>query len=195
MRSKVGGMILGACLIVTGGCAGQHVTTDYSPVAGFTQYRSFAIVSHPDSASHQLLDDRVRSAVEVQLKQQGLTETERDSADLYAGYGIVDRRHKEVYTTGTGWGWGGWGWRSYRWGVAWPVDLQRSVETYTDGTVVVCLVDAKTKHVVWQGEAADVVRLPVGDPAKATRSVDQAVAKMFAKYPPPATTTSTGAGR
>jgi hypothetical protein len=67
--------------------------------------------------------------------------------------------------------------------VAWPVDLQRSVETYTDGTVVICLVDAKTKRVVWQGQAADVLSLPVNDPTKATKRIDEAVAKILAKYP------------
>lgn len=196
MQTRVAGMVLGACLILTTGCASQHVVTDYSPAAGFSQYRTFAMVSHPDSASHELLDDRVRNAVEAQLVQKGLTKTERDKADLYVGYGIVDHSHKEVYTTGSGWGWGGgWGWRSYRWGVAWPVDLQRSVETYTDGTVMVSLVDAKTRRVVWQGQAADVVALPVGNPTKATASIDRAVSKMFATYPPSATTLSAEMGR
>ena len=181
-RLRVVAMAVGAVAAV--GCAGQQVSTDYSPSAAFSGYHTFAIVSRPDSASHQLLDDRVRSALEAQLPAKGLTETDRESADLYVGYGLVDRTHKEVYTTDTGWGWGGgWGWHSYRWGVAWPVDLRRSVETYTEGTVVICLVDAKTKHVVWQGQAADVLSLPVNDPTKATKSIDEAVAKILAKYP------------
>jgi hypothetical protein len=61
---------------------------------------------------------------------------------------------------------------------------QRQVETYTDGTVVVNLIDAKTKQVVWQGEVADVVDIPVDNPVRATQQIDQAVSKMFAKYPP-----------
>jgi hypothetical protein len=52
--------------------------------------------------------------------------------------------------------------------------------------VVVNLIDAKTKQVVWQGEVADVVSLPVGNPTSATRQVDVAVAKLFTKYPPKA---------
>ena len=49
---------------------------------------------------------------------------------------------------------------------------------------IVNLVDAKTHRVVWRGEAADVLSLPVGDPADASQRVNGAVAKMFAKYPP-----------
>jgi len=184
MRSRVRGIALAVGLVAAAGCAGQQVSTDYSPSVAFSQYRTFVIVSRPDSASHQLLDDRVRSAIAAQLPAKGLSETDRAGADLYVGYGIVDRTHKEVYTTGTGWGWGGgWGWRGYRWGMAWPTDLQSEVEKYTDGTVIVCMVDAKTKKLVWQGQAADVLSLPVNDPAKATQRIDQAVAKILTKYP------------
>ena len=189
MLSRLGGTALGMCLMVLAGCAGQQVSTDYSPVNGFSQYRSFSMVSRPDSVSHQLIDDRVRNSVEARLEAKGLKETDRSSADLFVGYGVVDRTHKEVYTTGPGWGWGGgWGWRSYRWGVAWPTDLRRSVETYTDGTVLITMVDAKTHRLVWQGQADDALSLPVNNPSKATRSIDEAVASILAKYPPPSTT-------
>ena len=107
MRSRVRGIALAVGLVAAAGCAGQQVSTDYSPSVAFSQYRTFVIVSRPDSASHQLLDDRVRSAIAAQLPAKGLSETDRAGADLYVGYGIVDRTHKEVYTTGTGWGWGG----------------------------------------------------------------------------------------
>jgi uncharacterized protein DUF4136 len=185
MLSRLGGTALGIGLVVLAGCAGNQVSTDYSPAAGFSQYRTFSMVSRPDSVSHQLIDDRVRNSVEARLEGKGLKETDRSSADLFVGYGVVDRTHKEIYTTGPGWGWGGgWGWRSYRWGMAWPTDLRRSVETYTDGTVMICLVDAKTHRLVWQGQADDALSLPVNDPAKATRSIDEAVASILAKYPP-----------
>jgi hypothetical protein len=189
MLSRLGGTALGLGLMVLAGCAGQQVSTDYSPATGFSQYRTFSMVSRPDSVSHQLLDDRVRNSVEARLEAKGLTETDRSQADLFVGYGVVDRTHKEIYTTGPGWGWGGgWGWRSYRWGMAWPTDLRRSVETYTDGTVLICMVDAKTHRLVWQGQAAGVLSLPVNDPSKATRAIDEAVVNILAKYPPPSTT-------
>jgi hypothetical protein len=189
MLSRLGGTTLGMCLMVLAGCAGQQVSTDYSPATGFSQYRTFSMVSRPDSVSHQLIDDRVRNSVEARLEGKGLKETDRSSADLFVGYGVVDRTHKEIFTTGPGWGWGGgWGWRSYRWGVAWPMDLRRSVETYTDGTVLITMVDAKTHRLVWQGQADDALSLPVNDPSKATRSIDRAVASIPANSPPASTT-------
>jgi hypothetical protein len=185
MKTRIRQIALGMGLFLAAGCAGQQVTTDYSPATGFSKFRTFALVSAPDSGAQQLLDQRVRSAVQAQLTAKGLTETDRQSADLFVGYGMVDKTHKEVYTYRDGWGWGGgWGWRNYRWGVAWPMTTQRRIDTYTDGTVVVNLIDAKTKQVVWESEVADVVSLPVGNPVSATKQIDGAVAKLFTKYPP-----------
>ena len=53
---------------------------------------------------------------------------------------------------------------------------------------MISLVDAKTHRLVWQGQADGVLSLPVSDPAKATRSIDDAVASILAKYPPPSKT-------
>jgi hypothetical protein len=180
-------LVLVASLVA--GCAGQPVTTDYSPATKFSGYRTFALVMPPDTGAQQLLDQRVRNAVQDQLTTKGLTLTDRQDADLYVGYGMVDKTHTNIYTYSDGWGWGGtrFGWRYWRYGVAWPMTVQRQIETYTDGTVVVNIVDAKTKQVVWEGEVADVVNLPVNNPVRATKDVDAAVAKLFSKYPPQST--------
>ena len=170
--------------LLAAGCAGQRITTDYSPATSFSQYRTFSLVMPPDSGARQLLDQRVRDAVRAQLLAKGLTETDREHADLYAGYGMIDKTHTTVYSDRDGWGWGGgWGWRYWRWGVAWPMTVTHRIETYTDGTVVVNLVDAKNRQVVWNGEAHDVVSLPVDNPSGTTQKIDAAVAKLFSKYP------------
>jgi hypothetical protein len=190
MQTRIRQMLMGLTVALAAGCAGQKATTDYSPATHFSQFRTFALVMPPDTGGQELLDQRVRNAVLTQLDAKGLTASDRQNADLYVGYGMVDKTHTSVYSYGNGWGWGGgWGWRYWRYGVAWPMTIQRQIETYTDGTVVVNLVDAKTKQVVWEGEVADVVSLPVQDPIQATKQVDAAVGKLFAKYPPRTTNT------
>ena len=190
MQTRIRHISLGmGLLLAAAGCAGRPVTTDYSPSASFNQYKTFALVTPPDTAAEQLLDQRVRSAVQAQLDAKGLTLADRESADLYVGYGVVDKTHTSIYSYNTGWGWGGgrWGWRYHRFGIAWPMAVQRQIETYTDGTVVVNLVDARTKQVVWEGEVDDVLNLPVSNPLRATKDIDAAVEKLFAKYPPQST--------
>jgi len=69
--------------------------------------------------------------------------------------------------------------------VPWPLDTRvEDIDTYKDGSVVVSLVSAKTHRVVWQGEASDVVDLPVNDPKHADTEINRAVAKILEKYPP-----------
>jgi hypothetical protein len=188
MQITIRRVALGMGLALAAGCAGQQVTTDYSPATSFSQYKTFALVMPPDTGAQQLLDQRVRNAVQAQLTTKGLSLADRDNADLYVGYGMVDKTHTQAYSYRDGWGWGGGlGWRYWRWGVAWPMTVQRRIETYTDGTVVVNLVDAKTKQVVWEGEVPDVVNLPVDNPVRATKEVDAAVTKLFTKYPPQTT--------
>jgi hypothetical protein len=173
MQTRMRHIALGMGLILAAGCAGQQVATDYSPKTSFSHFRTFALVMPPDSASQQLLDQRVRSAMQSQLDAKGLTQADRQNADLFVGYGMVDKTHTNVYTSRDGWGWGGgWGWRYWRWGVAWPMTVNRQIETYTDGTVVVNLIhDTKLSRrptaLLYPGAP------PVGghDPATRTREL------------------------
>lgn len=179
--SRLRSLTIAVGVLAMAGC-GQAISTDYNPSVRFTQYRTFALVSRPDGASHQLLDDRVRDAVVGELAAKGLTQTDRAHADLFVGYGIVDRTHTEVY--GTGWPWAAYGWRYYRYGVAWPMDGPREITQYTDGSVIVSLVDARTHRVVWQAQDQDVLRLPVNNPDRASTEIAQAVDHIFNKFPP-----------
>jgi hypothetical protein len=182
MHRRLQVAMLGAGLATLAACA-SNVSTDYNPQVGFSQLRSFALVSRRDKTSHQLIDDRVREAVTNQLLAKGMRETSRDQADVLVGYGVVDRTRTEVYRDD--WGWGpAWGWRYYRWGVPWPMDGRTQIEHYTDGTVMVSMVDAKTHRVIWQSQAADALSLPVNDPRRADVAIDHAVAKILHKFPP-----------
>jgi hypothetical protein len=77
MQVTIRRMALGMGLILAAGCAGQQVTTDYSPATSFSQYKTFALVMPPDTGAQQLLDQRVRNAVQTQLTAKGLTLADR----------------------------------------------------------------------------------------------------------------------
>jgi hypothetical protein len=183
MQRGLQAAVLSVGLATLAACAG-NIATDYNPNVGFSQLRTFALVTPRDSASHQLVDDRLGAAVAAQLTAKGMTETSRDEADVLVGYGVVDHTRKEIYRTG--WGWGpAWGWRYYRWGVPWPADYREDIiNTYTDGSVVISMVDAKTHRMIWRSEAADVLSLPVQDPKGADKDINRAVANILKKFPP-----------
>lgn len=174
--------VLSIALTLVAACASQPITVDYNPDAGFSSFLTFAMVSRPDSASPQLIDDGMRTAIETQLEAKGLRDTTRARADLLVGYGIVDRTNKDVAKAG--WDWApAWGWR-YQWGVAWPSTAAPDASTYPDGTAVVYLVSTRNRQVVWQARAPDVLLLPPGSVVHARQQIDGAVAELFTKFPP-----------
>jgi hypothetical protein len=182
MSDRPRAALLGSALMLVAACASPPMTVGYNPDVGFSGFRSFAMVSRPDSTSPQLIDDRMRTSIESQLEAKGLRDTTPTGADLLVGYGIVDRTNKD--TGKAGWDWAPtWGWR-YQWGVAWPSMSAPDAASYPDGTAVVYLVSTRNRQIVWQGRAPDVVLLPPGNVVHAREQIDQAVTSLFTKFPP-----------
>jgi len=55
------------------------------------------------------------------------------------------------------------------------------VREYRDGTMIIDLVDASTKQMVWRGTATDTF-----SPGAEAQKAGEAVEKTLAEYPPPA---------
>jgi hypothetical protein len=174
--------VVSIALTLVAACASQPITVGYNPDAGFSSFRTFAMVSRPNSASPQFLDDGMRTDIETQLEAKGLRDTTLAGADLLVGYGIVDRTNKDGAKGG--WDWApARGWR-YQWGVAWPSTAAPDASTYPDGTAVVYLVSTRNWQIVWQARAPDVLLLPPGSVVHARQQIAGAVATLFTKFPP-----------
>jgi uncharacterized protein DUF4136 len=72
-------------------------------------------------------------------------------------------------------GWGGWGG-----GFATSTVNVREIPV---GTLMVDIVDSASKELVWRGVASDTVN-PNAKPEKREKNINQAVAKLFKKFPP-----------
>jgi len=154
---------------------GPYVRTDFDPAVDFTRFKTYAQVPPPERGDRErvpvgpFLDGRIRAALDRELPQRGLVKAEGTDPDLLVGYYLVlrDRVDWGFVTTYWGWGWGG---------VA-PVPY-----SYTEGSLVVDLVDAKSRRLVWRGWATDVAD-PLGDPIRADRRIGVAVAKILERCP------------
>lgn len=156
------------------GCSTLTVSTDYDRAADFSKYKSFDI--RPSKSIQQpFLRERLERAVTAQLEAKGLTRSP-GSADLWVSlHGRVSQR-TEIDTTSFGYGyrWGWWGGMGV---------TTRRVRKVPVGTLIVDLVDAAAKELVWQGSASDTVD-ESGTPADREARVNEAVAKLFADFPP-----------
>jgi hypothetical protein len=162
-RSFKHGCVAVALLLLVAACSQVPVSTDYDPEWQLQPSASYAWLPPAKRAvtdpliDNELFARRIQRAVDEQLRLKGLAAGSNDSADLLVNYHISTREKLDVDTFHSSFGyypcWGGcWGpgWRGY-YGPGWGNDI--TVRQYTAGTLIIDLVDAKTKALVWRGSS------------------------------------------
>jgi Domain of unknown function (DUF4136) len=168
--------------ILASGCASVAVTRDYSPQAEFSAYRTYALRSGQirEGEPRSLIDQRAQAAIDGELTAKGLRRVaDSESPDLLVISRFEARDRVDVapyysayggywYPPGSmGLGYYGWGWSP----MAYP---------YTEGTLIVDLVDTKSNNVVWHGRA----RRTVYDSELSAEQIDKMVKKLLEDFPP-----------
>jgi hypothetical protein len=165
---------LGLALVLAIGTTAfaQNVKTDYDKGTDFAQYKTFMWIKEPQT-TNPLTKQRVVDDVNAALKDKGL-QLVTSNADLgIAAHAATQQRHTlNTFYNGFGGGW--------RWGGRFGSAIT-TVDTYTVGTLVVDIFDAKTKDAIWRGTSSKTLS---GDPDKNAASLNKAVAKMFRDFPP-----------
>jgi hypothetical protein len=164
-------LLLGA-LGLLAACSSLRTTTDYDRAVDFSRFHSYTF--HLHTRGNELLEKRLERALTDTLNAKGLR-LDDSNPDLWVEVHTSQGRQTVAapgwgpYGYGWGWGWGWWGWRPW---YSVPV-----------GTVVVDLLSAHDKQLVWRGTATDVVD-PQATPAEREREISDAVAGMFREFPP-----------
>jgi hypothetical protein len=169
------------------GCSSLKVNTQYDAAAPYASYKTYAWNPAPPGPEqapairNPLVRDRVVADVNRELAKKGLAQVAPDANPdfLVSVHGWAQSR-VEVTNYGYSYGYGyAYGPGPYR---AMPTGPAVEVNSYTDGTMLVDLVDAKAKKLVWRGTASDTFTSP--DVNAVTRIIDDAVAQLFENYPP-----------
>ena len=174
MRKKVI-VFIGLALLLANASFAQQVKTDYDRTANFSQYKTYSWekVQTPDP----LWVDRVKAAVNAALAAKGWTQVE-SGGDISIIAMEINRNHQTLNTFYDGFG-GGWRWRGFG-GFG---ESTTTSETYTVGTLVVDLFDAKTQMLVWRGVSSDMLS---DKSDKNIKNLNRGVEKMFQHFPPDA---------
>jgi hypothetical protein len=150
------------------------VTVDWDKTADFTKYKTYAWAKGTP-ASNPLINDRIIAAIDNELAAKGMQKVDDPaSADLVVIYHAALSEETQLNTTDMG---GGWGWR---WGGGMSTT---TVDKIPKGQLVVDIGDAKTKKVLWMGNASETLS---DNPEKNTEKVNKVTKEMFKKFPPPA---------
>jgi hypothetical protein len=167
-------------------CAtGPRVMSDVDPHADFTHYRTYAfsdpLGTNRDSAD-TLLSQRLKAAAAREMQARGFV-YQPQAPDLLLNFHA--KVEEKVYSTpmltpsfgyygyrrGFYATWPGWGFDNY-------------VDTYTEGTLNIDVVDAARKRLVWESVVYGNAMLSRGE--RAVPAINAAVTAAFRRFPIPA---------
>jgi len=171
--------------VALAGCSTVKVNTEYDPTAPFPSYRTYAWLTTPPGSEqaptirNPVLHERVVSALDREMAKKGLVRTSADAGPDFL-VSVLGWAQSRVEVTNYGYAYGG----AYAYGpygpyTPGPVPVAE-VRQYTDGTLLVDFVDAKSKKLFWRGTATDTLT----SPDSVQSSIDEAARQLLDKYPP-----------
>lgn len=175
-----------ACWLLAA-CSPIKVRHDYDQDVNFTEYQTYKWVEQDTQAEgdaksakmrNDLLDKRIRSAVDKQLEGKGL-KLVAEQPDLLVTYftgvdekiRVMDRGYRYGAYYGSGYSYYGLGTPA--------VDVYQ----YKVGNLIIDLIDSKTNKLVWRGSAEAVVDETASSREREER-IQEAVSKILSDYPP-----------
>ena len=173
---RFAGLVSLLFFVVVGSAWGQKVNVDFDKEANFSSFKTYAWAKGTP-ATNPLMDQRITDGIDKQLAAKGLQKVE-DSAnpDLIVLYHAAVGSETQLTTMNTG---------GYRWGYRWGGGMGTSTTTVDKipiGQLTVDIGDAKTKKLLWMGNASDTLS---DKPEKNEKKINNALEKMFKKFPPP----------
>ena len=178
--------------LVVAGCSTMEITYDADPKANFSGLKTYDWLDEPQKPTgdpriddNTILRNRVHTAVDAALSARGFRKVSGDP-DFLVAYHVSLDRQQSVQTLNSYYGYSpGWGYgygASYRPGY-WAGSPETYVYEYEEGTLILDVVDPKSKELMWRGSAQDEVNFK-STPEKAQGQINEAVNGMLEHFPP-----------
>jgi len=166
-------------LLAPGACApALRSGADFDPAVELAAPLTFAWDA-PDTLpvgdlrleGNEIVDERVRSAIERQLAERGIRHSETSPDLLVHFHGAVRDRVQVIESDRER------GYQTSQYGD----DVE--VFQYEEGTLVIDVADAETRKVIWRGWAVADVGAALDDQERLTELVNRSVESMFSFFP------------
>ncbi|NEX14091.1 MAG: DUF4136 domain-containing protein [Prosthecochloris sp.] len=170
------------------GCTTLSVVSDYDRDFDFSGFHTFRWPAENEGirkgdvlVDNPLVYKRVQSAVNRQLDEKGFRVTGSKEADfiMYAHAGIKKQKSYH-HNFGIGVPFGPYRWYRPWWG---PYGGYTYVSSYEEGSLVLDVIEARTRELVWRGVATRVVR-EYRTAEAMQRDINEAVRKILEDFPP-----------
>lgn len=163
------------------GCSNVEVHTDYDSAVNFASYKTYFWTKTP-TTKNPLMAPRIVAEIDGQLFAKGWKSVPTaDQADALIAAHVTTQEREQIDTMYNNVGPGGWYGPGFAGGWAGAGVSTSTVSYFTVGTLLVDILDAKTKKGIWHGTAAGTV---TDDPQQNEKEVAEAVSKMFKDFPP-----------
>jgi Domain of unknown function (DUF4136) len=178
-------------LVIPAACApGVHVRTAAAPDAHLTNLHTFIVMATPSRRARASASDEVDPMLENSITYHAL---HADLISNFQEHGYVIDSAKPDFAVAayasarqkldvTQYDYGYPYWRYRWWG---PLDYPE-ITQYTEGTVVIDVIDPKTKDLLWRGQGVASVS---DDPQVYAKELAKTVAKIVDRFPPAAPAT------
>ena len=191
MQSDVAHLMLRLMLSVflASAALAQKVIIEYDHTVDFSGYRKYDwkehpfLKNHPESERFTVGADLVRSNVNDILMKRGYEPVDESQPEFFITQFITARMGQETHSIPTtsaypnGYMWpGSW----YSWNSAWFTAWDTYVENYVEGILLLDVVDAKTKKLLWRA----VCKAKIDDMRERHKDVEDAVKKALKSFPP-----------
>ena len=194
MRST---MILAALAAAATACSpGIRVRTEATPDAQLTGQHTFRVLAAPQRArtapslssddpmlANSLTNQQLRADLMRGLEAKGYAQDSANPDFLVAYYaGTKEKMDTTYWNPNPYWRYNYWGHRYW----AWPwypapsVGNVAQLEPYTQGSLIIDIVDPKTHQLIWRGQG--VARVS-DDPSQYQKELSQSVDAVLAKFP------------
>jgi len=178
-------LTLGLALIVLmGGCGSSiQVVSDHDPTIDFSSYQTYQWMPEIEQAQIQLgfIEREIKRSIDMELGQRSMRQVSSNPDVYVVFHASIEERITGATIDRFGYGYGGY-WGRGRWGT-YGGTAQVRVESYLEGTLIVDIIDASKKELVWRSIATGAVQHP-DDPQRARENVPGVVAQAMEDYPP-----------
>ncbi len=160
-------------------CSGISYNHDYDPAIDFSSLKTYAWIHSADSSSAQrflspLIERRVVSAIDTNLASKGFEKASTGRPDFLVNFYGTTQEKIDVSTYYSGWGY-------YGWYGGTSVDVRQ----WTEGTLVIDIIDFSEKDLAWRGYASGAVDSNTNKtPEEVTRRVNEVVTNILKNFPP-----------
>jgi hypothetical protein len=173
--------------LAAGGCSSMDVTSDFDPAADFRRYRTWdwmPDVGMPGSDSgvtDAMVRGQFQSAVADELLRRGF-QLSLDDPDFRVAYHASLETKLRMTVVNEYYGYDYLGSYGSTWGPA-KQGQAALPEDYEQGTLLLDIVDAETRRLVWRGTVQAQVYRDL-DAKKREERIREAVKKALAQFPP-----------